>query len=381
MPFEILEDPDGRPVTAKADADGVQRVAATIDAESGLAREETLETLASTVTAFLPVGESPAVVVAIKSAPTLTVEVAAGQTATVTPDTGASGIVARLAGITTQAVGEGGHALDVAAYQRGGAWDVALSPGDPGKPQFVQGVGVGDVPERLGTEDTLATRASETTALDQLAAQGATTAAVEALETEVADDATEAKQDATIAAVDELEADADATRIAAESIDGKTPTLGPQTMATSTSVVFATDHPILGSELYVGATQLSNANPVPVRGIVPSRTPTGTPVFAASGQIGTDGAGALLYLRMHVPSPAGTRYILLFDAAAATPPATANMIPGVTFPFTPTLGRAEQRFGYPVGFANGLKWAVSSTEHTYTAAADTANVFAQWVMS
>jgi hypothetical protein len=30
MPFEVLEDPTGKPVTAKADADGIQRVEATV---------------------------------------------------------------------------------------------------------------------------------------------------------------------------------------------------------------------------------------------------------------------------------------------------------------------------------------------------------------
>jgi hypothetical protein len=293
-----------------------------------------LETLASTVGAGVPTGGDPKIGVSIGASVMLTVEVAQGQTATVTPDAAATGIVARLAGITSEAVGEGGLALDTGAYQRGD-WTVTLGPGDPGKPQFAQGVNELGEPERLATE----------------------------------------------ASVDDLEVDADATRVASESIDTKTPTLGTHTMAESTSIVFATDHPLLGAELYVGGDQLSNSNPVPIQGTVPPRTPTGTPAAAASGQIGTDGSGALLYLRMHIPSPSGTRFILLFDAAAATSPATTNMLPGVTFPFTPTLGRAEQRFGYPVGFVNGLKWAVSSTEHTYTAAVDTAYVFAQWVMA
>jgi hypothetical protein len=293
-----------------------------------------LETLAGTVTAFVPLAGDPGVNVKISASSTLSVQVVTEQTASATPDAAATGIVARLAGITSEAVGEGGLALDTGAYQRGD-WTVTLGPGDPGKPQFVQGVNELGEPERLATE----------------------------------------------ASVDDLEVDADATRVASESVDAKTPTLGLHTMAESTSIVFATDHPPVGSELYVGGSQLSNSNPIPIQGTVPPRTPTGTPTAAASGQIGTDGSGALLYLRMHIPSPSGTRFILIFDAAAATPPATANMIPAVTFPFTPTLGRAEQRFGYPVGFVNGLQWAVSSTEHTYTAAVDTAYVFAQWVMA
>jgi hypothetical protein len=303
--------------------------------------------LASTVmpNGGLPLGNDPSQRVAIAASSTIPVEIVAGQTATATPDESAVGIVTRVVGLPEPvSAGESGTGL----------------------PVVVLGIAsiVGEVSQGRGaaadTADPWIVKTSD---------------GVDAKEI-----ATKEGQDSAIAAVDELEVDADATRVATESIDDKTP-IGPTTMAGSRPVVFATDHPPVGAELYVGGDQLSNSNPIPIQGTVPPRTPTGTPAATASGQIGTDGAGALLYLRMHIPSPSGTRYILLFDAASATSPATANMIPGVTFPFTPTLGRAEQRFGYPIGFVNGLKWAVSSTEHTYTAAADTAIMFAQWVMA
>jgi hypothetical protein len=352
MPFTVLEDPDGKPVTAKATEEGTLRTAGEVSGPEGEAlateaeqQEQTaaLETIASTV-ALAPgaLSSDPGVNAKISSSVTLPVEIVAGQTATATPDAAATGIVTRLAGVTTAPAGEAGTGLEVVSHQAG-EWSVTANQGRA------------NPDERWSVTDTT------------------TEAAVAAVEVELQDKALDTS-------VDEVEGKLDTGNASLDAIDDKTP-LGPTTMAGSRPIVFATDHPPVAAELYVGLTTLSNSNPVPVRGIVPSRTSTGTPAFASSGQVGTDGAGALFYLRMHVPSPAGTRYILLFDAAAATPLATSNMIPGITFPFTPTLGRAEQRFGYPVGFVNGLQWAVSSTEHTYTASADTANVFAQWVMS
>lgn len=366
MAQPTLEGPDGKPIVPKVTEDGAIKVSGGADG-SELATEETqqdvktaAEALASTVVlAPGALAADPGLNVKVSASVTLPVEIVAGQTASAQPADDAIGIVIRDVGLApAEPVGEEGKA----------------------NPVLVRGVAQisGEVSQGRGlppdTSDPWIVKTSDGVDAKEIA----TKEGQDAIEAALGPKATTTDVQEVRDAVDELEVDADATRVAVESIDDKTP-LGPANMVGARPIVFAMDHPPVPAELYVGGNPLSNTNPVFVRGIVPSRTPTGTPAAASSGQVGSDGAGALLYFRGHVESPAGTRYVLLFDAASGDALATNKLIPNVAFPVTVTLSRFEQRFGYPLSFASGLRWAVSTTEHTYTASVDTAYVFAQWI--
>lgn len=97
------------------------------------------------------IASDPGVPVHVASAPTLTTQPAASFAAAATPATDANAAVVRLAGITSEAVGETSYALDVVAYE-GGAWVVAQGTGgDPGKQGWiVQGTDTINA-ERLAT--------------------------------------------------------------------------------------------------------------------------------------------------------------------------------------------------------------------------------------
>jgi hypothetical protein len=235
-----VQTPDGEFVPQAGTADGALSVAVAGDMSgTGLALETTAQSindattaLAGTITVVQPLASDPAVAVKIAASAILTVQVDGGQTATATPDASATGIVTRLAGVTTAPVGESGTGLETVAYQAG-EWTVSLGPGDPGKPQFIQGVDGDGVPERLATEATSAAslveqqglRAQLPTALDggrlvvetELDATGAIAteakqddaiAAITSLEVEVADDATTTDVQAVEAAVASLETEA-----------------------------------------------------------------------------------------------------------------------------------------------------------------------------
>lgn len=173
------------------------------------------------------------------------------------------------------------------------------------------------------------------------------------------------------------EADISAIRTFTSSIDTKTPALGPAVMAGSVPIVFATNHPPVAAELYVGGSPLSNANAVPVRGAIPATTGRGTPTAATGGTI-LNAAGALLRIRMSYTGGGMNHYLQLFDATDADTLTTALLMPGYTYPLGVTIPDSQEVFTYGLQFTAGIRWAISDTKHTYTASAETAIVTAQW---
>jgi hypothetical protein len=182
MPFTILEDPTGKPVTAKATVDG----AALVEVEGLAAVDADTSTLASTVTSSPATASDPAVNVGITRSITITTQPAEGFAATAAPEANAAGAVVRVAGevdlgAALEPAGES-LGLSTVAYQ-GGAWGAVVEAA-PDKPVHTRGA------DDEGNGERLATKAG---------------------------------QDAGLAAVDDLEADADAARVAVEELNEKTP--------------------------------------------------------------------------------------------------------------------------------------------------------------
>jgi hypothetical protein len=215
MPFEILEDPDGKPVTAKATEDGVALVASVGAEGEALATEETLARLASTVTeAPLVLGDAPGVVVKIASAPTLVVQPAPGFSASATPSAGAAASVVRVVDLPPPVpAGESGEGLPVVVL------GTATVTGG-----VVAEQGRASETERWGVTDT-ATEAAVVAVEAELQDKARDTSVDEVeskLDTLNTDKATATGQAAGNASLALVVPDADATRIAVESIDTKT---------------------------------------------------------------------------------------------------------------------------------------------------------------
>lgn len=135
--------------------------------------------------------------------------------------------------------------------------------------------------------------------------------------------------------VEEIRSDADATRIACESIRDRSP------RAPS------------------------------------SRTATGAPTPAQSGEI-TTVPGSLLSFR-GLKTTAGTEYLQFHDATSLAAISNATM---VGFGYALVGANSEILLDFrnaPLAFSNRIIWALSTAQLTYTAAAgDLAAVFAQW---
>lgn len=138
MAIEILEGPNNQPIAAKANQAGAQKVEVTGSAlpdgaatatKQDEAKQELEEINAAATLLSQCVQQSPpinpffGVNVRIGQSVTLPVEVVSSQTAFATPAADAQGIVVRLAGITSDLVGETSRGLDVGAWQKG-PWPV-----------------------------------------------------------------------------------------------------------------------------------------------------------------------------------------------------------------------------------------------------------------
>lgn len=109
-----------------------------------------------------------------------------------------------------------------------------------------------------------------------------------------------------------------------------------------------------------------------------SRTATGAPAPAQSGEIKTS-AGALLSFRC-LKTTSGTEYVQLHDAADLGSISSSTMV-GYGYALAGANSEVSLDFrNAPLAFSNRIIWALSSTRLTYTAAAgDLAAVFAQWL--
>lgn len=200
----------------------------------------------------------PGVPVHVASAPTLTTQPAASFAAAATPATDANAAVVRLAGITSEAVGETSYALDVVAYE-GGAWVVAQGTGgDPGKQGWiVQGT------DTINAE-RLATYAAQTDGSQKAIARGG-------------DKGLTAAADVT-----STDQGADNTALDVQIWHGGS-------AKDPTDIRALTGSDIVGANLRVAAADVANGNPVPVSDAGSSLTVDGI----VTANIGTTGGLAL----------------------------------------------------------------------------------------
>ena len=123
----------------------------------------------------------------------------------------------------------------------------------------------------------------------------------------------------------------------------------------------------------VGPNPLANA--VTIRfatDALPAPNPTGAPTPAASGVI-NDGPALLFTLGAVFTGNGAGHYLQLHDAAAVATLADSTMN-GWTYPLDQLNQRWQLNFGAlaPLKFSAGCRWAISDSEHTYTASAQTA---------
>jgi hypothetical protein len=327
MPFTVLEDPDGKPVTAKASEDGALRTLGEVSGPEGealateaeqQAQTAALETVAGTVTTAAPIASDPAIRAKISESVTLPVEIVVGQTATATPDAAATGIVTRLAGVTTAPAGEAGTGLEVVSHQAG-EWSVTA------------GQGRANPDERWSVTDTT------------------TEAAVSAVEVELQDKALDTSVDEVEGKLDTLEADkATATGQAAalaavDEVETKLGALAAQeaTTAKNTSVD--------GLEGQIGR-----------RGTPADSTNVNANAGAVSGLI-FSGANTLRSIDAINLGAVGLKYtLMIFNAVALPANGTAPIIR------MPLPGGGSVHWDRGKNFSTGAYWAISTTDATLT---------------
>lgn len=330
MPFTVLEDPDGKPVTAKATEDGVALVSSVgADGEAlateatALAVEENTAALADLIGNFQPATNDAALSVVITRAPTLMVQIAEGQTASATPASDAQRIVVGVVDLAPAIpVGEEGSANPVTVLgvaQVAGAVDQGRANPD----------------ERWSVTDTT------------------TEAAVNAVETELQDKATEAKQDATIAAIQAAEATIEADKATAtgqaaelaavDELESKLGTLAAQEATT------AKDTSVDGLE---GAIQR--------RGTPADSTSTNSGAGAVSGLI-FSGANTLRSIDAINLGAVGLKYTLMVFNATALPADGATPVFRVPLP-----GGGSAHWDRGKSLSVGAYWAISTTDATLT---------------
>lgn len=274
-------------------------------------------TLAGTVLVGAPTAEFPASAVVIKSAPVLSVEIVAGQTATATPATDAERIVVGVVDLPPAIpVGESGTALPVTVL------GTATIAGEVSQ-------GRGTSPD---TADPWIVATSDGVIAKQLATkegQDTTIAAVQAVEVELQDKATEAKQDATIAEVDEVEE--------------KLGTLTAQEATTAKDATLTNGTQIALADIRVGGIGVSNANPVPIVAAL------GTALSVARGTAGV--------VATQLPNTAYAKGFTLKNISMAIPiyiGPTNAVTPATGFPID--AGDAE-----PIPLSNSnLVWVITA---------------------
>jgi hypothetical protein len=328
MPFTVLEDPDGKPVTAKATEDGALRTTGEVSGPEGEAlateaeqQEQTaaLEKVAGTVRTGTPIAGDEVVGVALRAGAEVIATIAPGQTATAQPEAGAEGVKTYTIGLAPAIpVGEEGTANPVTVL---GVASIAGAV-DQGR---------ANPDERWSVTDTT------------------TEAAVAAVEVELQDKALDTSVDEVESKLDTLEADkATATGQAAalaavDEVETKLGALAAQeaTTAKNTSVD--------GLEGQIGR-----------RGTPADSTNVNANAGAVSGLI-FSGANTLRSIDAINLGAVGLKYtLMIFNAVALPANGTAPIIR------MPLPGGGSVHWDRGKNFSTGAYWAISTTDATLT---------------